>query len=390
MNMGGTMNFTRVSLLLIVAIVLASNPPASFAQSLENEAPVEEVVDTTYGLQIENVVNSFDAETCEAFQDRDKATAAQRQIFEEIDDNEQILGSDVIAICEDKYPRIGLIFRYSKELVFALLLAALAGLTSYLYSRLTALNEKFLDALFSGLSDPFINSKEANHTEKAINVLLAGTGGSGKTSILRALSGSERILPYQPTEQYDFYILINEISSRSEDEDLAERETTRIYVDDYKGQWSPDAVNPEFLERKDTIGRTTLVIVVDIAFPPQAGAVSPQIKQIDEARVQQQLELFNTVFVQTLTEQLSRNDEIILFINKIDLIDRPIKEVSDEAKRAYSELLALIQTVTRKPVYVVCGSATTGLGLTGYDQGISHDRTLYQRIVDAAKPIKRR
>ena len=134
---------------------------------------------------------------------------------------------------------------------------------------ITWLNSKMkrFQELARRTADPFIpNPPPFEHF--ATNVLLIGMGGSGKTTLIRALTGAKEANPNIGTDEASNYSFVSEISVEKEGNLI--RRLYRIYVDDYVGQdYDAGVSNSKHAARRQHISSSTLVLLVDV-FPKRS------------------------------------------------------------------------------------------------------------------------
>ena len=235
--------------------------------------------------------------------------------------------------------------------------------------------------------DPFF-LRPVEYEQFATNLILIGEGGSGKTTLLHALTAASEANPDIATAESCTYTLVHEISV--EKQGKVERRLTRIYAEDYEGQrWVIGSQNKNLSIRQRAITSSTLVIVVDLVSPSSKNDLSKKLDAIDKARVRHQLEAYGEQSIQTLTHLIdpAAQRQIVLFINKVDLVQQPIDVVRADAKKAYSRLIERLEDVRGAEFHVLIGSAATGLGVVGYDEGHKSQRSLLKFVIDKSSKI---
>jgi len=267
--------------------------------------------------------------------------------------------------------------------ILGLLTAAAATGLAYLRRRLKELEKR--------LGDPFFASTIQSAFEtKGVNLVLVGEGGSGKTSIIRALSGSKIANPAQTTLTLDTYNLVWEVDVNRGGNSKARR-ITRVYVEDYRGQATKDlAFNTTVVERENSIPATVMVIVVDLfrAVGPLGPPASPSANW-DDDRVSLQETQYSETTLDILAGISKRIVHVCLFINKADLI-RPYTR--DSTANIRNRYMALATRITQEFGGVrftsIVGSATSGWGIVGHDEADSNTKTLLEILADASVDIK--
>lgn len=256
---------------------------------------------------------------------------------------------------------------------------AVATLKTAALTKLQSLVQKLTDRL----SDPFYSRPE-EYRQSAINVIVVGEGGSGKTSLIKALTDSDFARPDISTDSLDSYSIVREETVTNPNGKIA-RSLLRIYVDDYIGQrFDQIASNPLLKKRQEIIEASVLVIVVDLFSPAQQGdEVQPQ-ESIDNARVRRNVRFYdNDGIIQILTSILNKGQNIILFINKLDLLLPRDNESVEDIKKKFNTVIKRLN-IRGKKLDIIVGSAETGEGICG--SGINYN-SLIQIVRNAAKPI---
>ncbi len=275
---------------------------------------------------------------------------------------------------------------------FGLIAAVIAGIfrniTSKLQERLATLNFSFTslmsekEILAARVNDPFFDRPKLGE-QYATNLILIGEGGSGKTTLVHALTGSEEAEPDIATAEFKTYTVVNEVNTKTNSR--ISRRLTRIYIDDYVGQDFTQAVDNQALkQRQNVIDSSTLVVVVDLFYPP-SDSLNPLEQQptFDIERVNEQLGVYNEPVIQILGKLVGSNGQIVLFVNKVDLISSLSPRKIKSIHQAYSRLSTQLQLRGIK-FGMIIGSAATGQGVVGYDAGAKRNRSLYKFVVDHA------
>jgi hypothetical protein len=131
---------------------------------------------------------------------------------------------------------------------FVLLLIALfsTAMAAWLKLRFEALKDK-VAILSSRILDPFFTRPEL-FDQYATNLILIGEGGSGKTTIVHALSGCNEAAPDIATSIKSTYTLVNEVSIETGQQ--LTRRLVRVYTDDYAGQNWTSGAQSELVKKK--------------------------------------------------------------------------------------------------------------------------------------------
>lgn len=270
-----------------------------------------------------------------------------------------------------------------RDKIFELLLAIAAAAGALASGWLNHVNSKLrrtVSNLKVRIVDPFFERPDA-YRHFATNMVLIGEGGSGKTTIVHALTGSDRVHPDISTNEMSTYTLVNEMTIEKKDETY--RRLARIYTDDYVGQnWTQGALNEKVKLRQDFVKSTTLVIVVDLVKPGSSLDPAKPQEKIDKSRVKYQNNAYGDQSIQTLSRLLGDKGQIVLFINKFDLIEPRSGATREEAIRSYGPLIERLEHLRGVRLSVIVGSAFTGSGIVGYDGGVDAQKSLYKLVLD--------
>ena len=239
-----------------------------------------------------------------------------------------------------------------------------------------------INALVSRLGDPLIKKRKVKYSTKGVNLLLIGEGGSGKTSIIRALSGSYDAAPDRSTAFPRTYSIVHEVDIIDQNGSI-KRSLERIYANDYRGQDSSQLMETkELVKREKRITSTIMVIVVDLfALAPAGGdSLEPQ-RQPDKKRIDSQIAAYPPNMLDIIFSLSDNLSGVVLFINKVDLIKQmPPRNVID-AKQAYEDLSTKLHERGKHFTFeVIVGAASKGLGITGFDPTEKQSTTLYEFI----------
>ena len=281
----------------------------------------------------------------------------------------------------------------------------IAGILTY-FTRKFWLENKFLKSLIFGISNDQRNQRNVIEPS-SVNVLLIGRGGTGKTSIIRALTGCRDAIPKRTNgiRAYSFTQFIDYSKKQQDGASKNIRRSTEFYFLDYQGQ------RPEFPreyrslleEREKKVTSNVIVFVVDLFSPPTKGKerIRPDKKSNpDESRVKLLNRSVEHDFISSV-KGLSEHPvkDVILFINKIDMLnsqsEAKLKAVVKEYKFAINELNIVFNN-DKDPNAVepkiILGSASEGWGISGWAQ--YHGRvdelkeyTLMERLIANAQRI---
>lgn len=247
-----------------------------------------------------------------------------------------------------------------------------------------------VSTLAARLGDPMIQGAEKRtFRTRGVNLVIVGEGGTGKTSLIRALSGSRRAAPSRSTAFQSTYCIVHEVDIEPA-EDRPDRLLERIYANDYQGQLTGQLVNiPELAEREKAIKSTVLVIVVDLF--PSLGAIGPRQQakaEWDAQRVQMNLDAYSNTMLQLIFAIPKELKRIILFINKVDLLIPYNPDTESKILAAYDVLIQRLNTRGRQfEVNVVLGAASKGTGIVGFEPKNSDNPTLYELLKDSMVEI---
>ena len=261
--------------------------------------------------------------------------------------------------------------------VLTVLSAGLAYLSASLAFKLKDLAKR--------LGDP-VTPRAAKRTfiTRGVNVLIAGDAGRGKTSIVRALSGSYLAAPSRATNARHTYSIVYEVDIEApiDQKGLNPRLLERVYINDFKGTNIEDGVEvTELNERERLVPSTVLLLVVDLFVTPADAlpATGPH-PALDAARIKENTDFFNEGVLRILLTRPKKLTQTILFINKVDLW-RPLPaKAKAKIEEEYVDLIGRIATMGReKEFIVIVGSAARGDGVVGVNSRDGEaPKTLYE------------
>lgn len=264
--------------------------------------------------------------------------------------------------------------------LIASIIAALVAILTWIKIRFHRF-KKATEHLITRLADPFYKNYES-YDSRAINAVLIGEGGSGKTTLIRALTGASEASPDIGTDSISTYSLVHEVTVNQNNS--KKRRIFRIYIDDYVGQQLIDCINDKTInERLEKIPAAFPIIVVDL-FPKITGKEENKYKNIDQERVDEQLRIFHGNTIQLMLTRSVNTKDIVVFINKIDKLSNVSKNSYESARNAYSSLIEQLEDIRGKRVHVIVGSAQTGCGVVGYSDGNRERRSLLEVIHDVS------
>jgi len=240
----------------------------------------------------------------------------------------------------------------------------------------------------SRLADPTDKKfKFLSGETKGINVVLFGQGGVGKTSLIRAISGSPHANPQSATTDLDAYNIVHEVNVSQEGQES--RRITRIWAEDHRGQRMNQRIhNSAVKDRVNTVPQSILIIVVDL-FPPEVRGTLQT--NIDNNRVESNLSRFqfDEIFGD-IRDGIPHLKSIVLFVNKVDLLNTLSQSKIKSIKRSYQTLWDKINSqFPDKDNYFIIGAANSGKGVSGMDIFAPQiEKTLLEIIYNKAGNIK--
>lgn len=217
-------------------------------------------------------------------------------------------------------------------------------------------------ALTTRLADPLLSRLPEIET-RALNVLFVGIGGSGKTSLVHALSASKDAKPSVATAENHLFSVAHEVNIATPSLE-PHRQLVRFFLSDHVGQNFNSIKNTDFYRNPvlQSLPKC-LVVVVDLQTPLINSAKNVVDRDSVEVRAQQHIHTYNSQLVQLLTGDLGKGSHIIIFINKMDVLPNTDHDARTEVMEIFSALIDSFSRVRGADVRVVCGSANTGLGI---------------------------
>jgi len=203
-------------------------------------------------------------------------------------------------------------------------------------------------------------------TYRTNSVMLLGLGGSGKTTLVRALTNVHEANPRIATAEYDIHSVALDIPGDSP--------TTRcqLFISDYAGQ-DLGSLIAAFLDQQKLPYSPmrhgyvrSLIVVVDLFAPPElSGAKGTAQDAIDSSRVAEQIAAWNEQCLSAIFGMLTKSlNYVCLFINKGDLLTLDHAQITATALTAYLPLRKHLERQSRGAVVeIIVGSAETGWGL---------------------------
>ncbi|MEO9894789.1 MAG: GTPase domain-containing protein [Paracoccaceae bacterium] len=268
---------------------------------------------------------------------------------------------------------------YFEELLGAIALFFAAAAT-YFRTALAKLRAKIFDPLIR---------RAADVSTLGLNVLVIGKGGSGKTSVIKALAGSDEINPNVSNAINAFYSVSHEMDTV--EASVVNRRVLRLYFSDHVGQdFASIKETAYFKERKLEGLPKTIIFVVDLFDTDEAYGEDGVFDQVDKKRVQDHIRVYSPELLDIVTSGLPHKATIFLFINKIDKLAVPLNQIEKICLDAYKPLIQRLGNVPGSHLKVVAGSAETGQSVMGARSGASQGGTwlLYEGLSSAAKKIE--
>ena len=217
------------------------------------------------------------------------------------------------------------------------------------------------------LIGPFVSEAPRHYTQKACRVMMLGDGGSGKTSIIWALTGHPAAEPNKRTGDsqaegaHTYIYRVDHVQP----EPCA---IQQLEITDYRGQSSQNLAHRRMREAEQGVTPPVNVVVwvVDLVGPGEHGEVLSPRADIDSERVRiQSTDTWGDGAIAAWRGLTGGTESLwVLFINKADLIIGPKTEVEQRAKAAYNPLRQRLAAVsTGRGFEVIVGAADCGWGV---------------------------
>lgn len=265
---------------------------------------------------------------------------------------------------------------------------AISGALVLLLGGLAVFFRKQAANLKKRLLDPFF-AKSTRYESLGLNVLMVGKGGSGKTSLIRALSGSEDANPNRKTTSNALYSLAHEVTVKVAAGE--KRRLLRIFMSDHVGQDFATISQTAFYKREELAPLPKcIVFVVDIFPANERFGEDRKFAKPNEERIATLDGVFNEDSIRQITGAIEQAATIVLFINKLDKLTEIGEKTDSLVKGLYTDLIERLRTIPGE-VFVIAGSAKTGLRIVGSDVdggGPRSELTLYGVLLGAAGPAK--
>lgn len=278
--------------------------------------------------------------------------------------------------------------KHLKELLLALMGLVTAFLLAWI-GRMRGKVSELTDSLFKfkiRLGDPIVERIADTNVTTGVNVVIYGIGGTGKTSIIRALTGMRQADPESSTDKLATYSIVQEHDYKEQSKPSV-RSLTRIYLEDSIGQNISVRVNDSTVEKREAaIPSTVLVLVVDLFGIQQRDKISLKPSM---SRIKDHYSEFNKTTLQSIRGSIKHISSVVLFINKFDLLKSFSKDEQEQIIKKFEKLSDSIKNIIpHKKYYVIAGAATKGLGVVGYNEhSPANEKTLLEVIMDDAVEI---
>jgi GTPase SAR1 family protein len=356
------------SKLLVIVFVMSVLLGSSIAQEVDNEDRIK-----GGEPKVENTVSAEEKEN-ESTEKPEVATVIPKE--------------PVIEAVEKLLIQLGASETFAQSItnILAPIFIIVSAILAFYGVRLKNININLKRRLF----DPFFKLAEKSEVRTS-NVLIIGDGGTGKTTLARALSGAEEVSPFESTRIRRTYV----ISKEFQGEDSSH--IHRIYLEDYRGQNLPAfKKETEFPQRCAKSGGI-VIFVVDLFYPvPEGEPVKQPEEQYCKKRVNDILREYSPnnvvqdiseLCVDPLTHQNSCK-MIILFINKFDLLIDHSDVSKQTVVKAYRKLITSItNNFNGQEPKIIVGSFDKGWGVTGpyKETTLPGSKSLYEYLMEASK-----
>jgi hypothetical protein len=248
------------------------------------------------------------------------------------------------------------IFAELMKVLAGLFIAATAAAGAYIRYQTKRLIE--VDHKLLGLREPA--AIPINQTSNSVMVL--GLGGTGKTSLIKAITKDPNADPVKATNEYSIYSAT--LQTPAEGSDIC-----NIYMSDYVGQDLGSLIKAFIEQQKLPFSPMrygyidSLILVVDVVAPPLlADEEQPSQESVDEVRISANISAWSAQTLDAIFGMItSRLKCICLFINKSDGVNIDNDELSKLMIQQYEPLRHLLTLRARGTEFkTLVGSAKTG------------------------------
>lgn len=235
--------------------------------------------------------------------------------------------------------------------LISLISSALKSKLSSLKNELDTKTEK-AEELGKRLAGPRFSLPE-KAKEKYVRVAIAGLGGTGKTSLIRHISGCRSADPRMKTGFARTYSIVREVAYEEK------TEVYRIDLEDYRGQNVSELLTNIQSSDGKRFPVTAIVMLVDLfETDPEHYLPNPDNGILwDEARVNKHLREWSDQLIGALLTATPDVKYICLFINKVDLVNAPMGSQDREIKKLFSAIISSFKSRgSDKLIKVIVGS----------------------------------
>lgn len=208
--------------------------------------------------------------------------------------------------------------------------------------------------------------------DKRNSILLVGLGGTGKTSLIKALLNNHEANPNEKTESFEIY-KGDRLSIRNNQDSNTENNRYWFYIADYKGQNVGQLIRSFIVQQKKPYSPlaygyvTSLILIVDLIAPKeeQDGEALKRRAEYDKSRVEEHLSQWNETALDSIFGLLTSELRYVsIFINKIDLMENRTHEYDEKLLSLFKPLEYKIRKRSgRATVKMYLGSAQTGAAI---------------------------
>lgn len=242
-----------------------------------------------------------------------------------------------------------------------------------LFGVATAFLKKKKEELSNRLS-AIIEPAKVAPDEIANSIMLLGLGGSGKTSLIKALTNDNLADPRAETADYRIFSVSIDLPG-----DGSPKTRCKLFISDYIGQNLGSLIRA-FIEQQQIEYSpmrygyvNSLILVLDIFPPPQlADTKSTKSTKPDKDRIQNNIDAWNDQVLSAVYGLLTPSLKYVcIFINKTDLLVNNSDNMIENIRSNYESIRRLISQRSRGArVETIVGSAETGEGVNILKQNL--------------------